>query len=64
MVGGDQSGEYIQWTGLRPRINRDIFVLHRAYFTNGTNREYYVKQGLRLEDVLDAETVERIEVCE
>ena len=62
IVGGDQSGKYIEWFGRRVHIDRKCYVQHRAYFTDGTNREYYVREGESLLAHLHGETVERIEV--
>ena len=64
IVGGKRSGEYIKWFGNHVAIDSVPHVLHRAYFTNGTSREYYVLEGVALFATLDDDTVARIEVCE
>lgn len=64
IVGGEQSGEYIQWFGSKVRIKREDYVLNRVYFTDGSMRHYYVKTGVRLVGKLDEPTVLRIEVAE
>lgn len=63
IVGGKRSGEYIKWFGNRVAIDGVPHVLHRAYFTNGTHRRYYVLEGMDLQTYLHCDTVERIEVC-
>lgn len=62
IVGGKRSGEYIKWFGRRVYIDREYYVQHRAHFTNGTNREYYVLEGMSLTPALHSETVARVEV--
>ncbi len=64
VIGGKRSGEYIKWFGNRVAIDGVQHVLHRAYFTNGTHRRYYVREGEDLQACLHCDTVERIEVCE
>lgn len=64
IVGGERSGEYVQWFGSKVRIKREDYRLTRIYFTDGTVREYYVKVGVRLVGKLDEPTVLRIEVGE
>lgn len=62
IIGGKRSGEHIKWFGNRVAIDGVFHVLHRAYFTNGTHRRYYVREGESLLAHLHGETVERIEV--
>lgn len=62
IVGGKRSGEYIKWFGNRVAIDGVFHVLHRAYFTNGTHRRYYVLEGMDLGAHLHVTTFERIEV--
>jgi len=62
IIGGKRSGEYIKWFGNRVAIDGVFHVLHRAYFTNGTHRRYYVHEGDALMPALHSDTVERIEV--
>ena len=62
IVSGKRSGEYIKWFGNRVAIDGVFHVQHRAYFTDGTNREYYVREGDALMPALHTDTVERIEV--
>jgi len=62
IVGGERSGEYVNWFGHKVRIQREDYRLTKAYFTDGTSREYYVRVGMRLIGKLDEPTVLRIEV--
>lgn len=62
IVGGKRSGEYIKWFGNRILIDGAPHVLHRAYFIDGTYRQYYAKEGLDLRAALHSETIDRIEV--
>ena len=62
IVGGKRSGEYIKWSGNRVAVDGVPHVLHCVYFTNGTHRRYYVREGDALMPALHSDTVERIEV--
>lgn len=62
IIGGKRSGEYIKWFGNRVTIDGVCHVLHRVYFTNGTHREWYVREGDALIPALHSDTVNRIEV--
>lgn len=62
IVGGERSGEYIKWFGNRVRIQGVEHTLYRVTFTDGSKRQYYVKDGMALSSKLHDGTVGRIVV--
>lgn len=63
IVGGKRSGEYIKWFGNRVAIDGVYHLMYRVYFTDGTHRRYYVREGDALMPALHCDTVDRVEVC-
>jgi len=63
LVGGPDSGKHHRFFGPRVRIDRIEYVQHRAYFKDGSRKEYYVISGMHLVGMLDESTLDRIEVC-
>lgn len=62
IIGGKRNGECIKWFGNRVYIDGAPHMLHHVYFTNGTHRRYYVREGESLLAHLHGDTVDRVEV--
>lgn len=61
VVGGERSGQYIKWLGSRVKIQGVDHTLHRVTFTDGSQREYYVKHDMTLNEFLQGDDVVHIE---